>query len=241
MKTTKKIARIPICVFVVAFFILYEVALLVLKGVEWDNVGFWVTNGMAAVVFIEISLLLQMNVTNTRSFIFSTPLIRFSIIFGALSIVLSIVQAIPAVSDQLPWQIAFVVYLAIAAAYPALAYASITHRKMIETVQENVSNRCEFIEQVRLCSKVAKEKAAGKPFSAIVAELDAKMRYCEPMSADGVEQLESDIVNRFSLLCTYIDSDDSENVVAICREITVMLLDRDARCKKHSGKASIRL
>ena len=108
------------------------------------------------------------------------------------------------------------------------ATAAITE---VERVDENVKEKTFFIKTLTVDAARLTAQAKSEEITAECKKVYEAIRYSDPMSNSALASVEAQITIQFHALCDAVEADDSELVKATAANLTVLLADRNEKCK----------
>ena len=99
------------------------------------------------------------------------------------------------------------------------------------SVTTKVKTKTFFIKSLTVDAESLISRAKSENIKAECKKVYEAVRYSDPMSNDALTSIESDITIKFSKLSEAVVAEDSAAVVILADEITILLGDRNKKCR----------
>lgn len=101
----------------------------------------------------------------------------------------------------------------------------------INRVDEKVNQKVFYIRELQADIEMLAELELNPEIKAELKNLAKKIRYSDPMSNGAFQNIEDKISDKYNKLESEIKSNNIESALEICKEIHVLLLERNKKCK----------
>ena len=192
-------------------------------GQEKYTSSFWIGYVFITAMFIGqlICSVMAFKADSAKKLFYRIPLIRTSyaglicsFIFGGLCMLIS----------PLPYWVG-VILCAIVLVANVLSVIKAT--AAIEEVKEQTF----FIKSLTIDANTLTANAKSEAVKAECQKVYEAIRYSDPMSSDALASVEAQITIQFHALSEAVDGDDADLVVEIAKNLTVLIEDRNKKCK----------
>lgn len=102
---------------------------------------------------------------------------------------------------------------------------------IVGEIDNKVKTKTFFIKSLTVDAESLISRAKSESIKAECKKVYEAVRYSDPMSNGALASIENDITIKFSKLSDAVVSEDSEAVVILADEITILLGDRNKKCK----------
>lgn len=102
----------------------------------------------------------------------------------------------------------------------------------VQKVDEKIEKATSFICDMREESESLLARAKDEETKAICKKVSDAFRYSDPMSNEGLKEIEAEIKNHFDLLKAVVREAKAEAVKAEAEEIIVLVAQRNNKCKR---------
>lgn len=100
----------------------------------------------------------------------------------------------------------------------------------VERVDEKVKEQTLFIKSLTVDADTLMTSAKSEAVKAECKKVYEAIRYSDPMSSNALASVEAQITIQFHALSEAVESDDADLVVAIAKNLTVLINDRNKKC-----------
>ncbi|MBP3435849.1 MAG: hypothetical protein J6K62_05950 [Clostridia bacterium] len=212
---------------VLAFFNLIT---FITPGDKFDDTGF--TLGY---VFITLMFLIQLgcayaafSAKNLNRAFYNIPLVKLSI--GSLVwmlIVGGVVMAVEAIPTWIGILLCAVVLLF---NILGVTKAAVT-ANVVEGVDRQVKVATVFIKMLTADAQLLQSKTQGRPYAATVTKVYEAVRYSDPMSAQGLADVEMRLRQAFAMLSAAVNEDNAIAVEQQANNVLALVEERNVKCK----------
>lgn len=165
---------------------------------------------------------------NLQKFFYKLPLLRvsyhgliWSFILGGASMLIS----------PLPYWVGAILCAIVLVVTAIAVLESSTVADLAENVDEKIKVQTGFIRFLTIDAENLLSRAKTESAKSACKKVYEAVRYSDPMSHGTLASIENDITIKFSKLSDAVASEDSETVVILADEITILLGDRNKKCK----------
>ena len=165
---------------------------------------------------------------NAKKFFYNLPLITVSYTGLILTLVLGgLCMAIPNVPNWLGALVGAVVLVFTAVAVIKASAAA----EIVEGVDQKVAEKTAFLRMAVADAEVILATARSAEAKAECRKVYEALRYSDPMSADGLSEIEGRITVKLGELKAAVAADDAEKVKTAAEEVVSLKKERNAKCK----------
>lgn len=222
------------------YLIAWAILLVLFNGIAFAMPG-WITHEKFTAsfwigyVFVTVSFVGQLfcacrafRAENKTKLFYSIPLIRISytglvitFIFGGLSMLLS----------ALPGWVAAVVAVIVLAATAVAVIKADAAAELVEQVDETVKTRTALIRSLTAEAESLQAAAKSSEAKAACKKVYEALRYSDPMSHEGLAEVEQTLAAQFAKLTEAVADDNTTLVTAIAEDFLIFLVERNKKCK----------
>ena len=223
------------------YLIAWAILLVLFNGIAFAMPG-WITHEKFTAsfwigyVFVTVSFVGQLfcacrafRAENKTKLFYSIPLIRISytglvitFIFGGLSMLLS----------ALPGWVAAVVAVIVLAATAVAVIKADAAAELVEQVDETVKNRTALIRSLTAEAESLQAAAKSSEAKAACKKVYEALRYSDPMSHEGLAEVEQALAAQVAKFAEEVRTDDAEQIKLGQREIEGLVCKRNRMCKE---------
>lgn len=164
-----------------------------------------------------------------HDWLFNFPIIRHSAIYIAAEFVVSTVFII--LESHVKWSIAFAVQFLLLCVYGIFAVSCLLSKEVIEDVHDNVSDKTLFIKLLRADTEMLVEKCSDAETKEQYRQLAGAIRYSDPMSNEALFELEKELALAVADCDKAIVANDFEGAKELCKKASLLLSERNKKCK----------
>jgi hypothetical protein len=110
-------------------------------------------------------------------------------------------------------------------------FKTLAAAEIIDSVDEKVKMQTLFIKALTADADALVASAKSDAVKAECVKVYEAARYSDPMSNDALSDLETQITLKFDEFSEAVKADDIDAVTATSKEVTVLLKDRNNKCK----------
>lgn len=212
---------------------LFNVIAFVSVGWEGHNKyspSFWIGYIFITLMFIGqlICSYKVFNVENARKLFYNISLIKIS--YSGL-VVSFIVGGLCMLISPLPYWVGIIV-CSVVLAINIISISKATFAiAEVERIDAKVILQTSFIKTLTIDADTLMAQAKSETVKAECRKVYEAIRYSDPMSNDALASVERDIAARFAEFSNAVKVDDTEKVVEIANEVTILIGDRNKKCK----------
>lgn len=222
--------------------LVYEILVFTILGFKGHLAGFWINNVLFLIsvgIVIWNMIRLLKGVRYTTDVILGWPIIRHTVIFMIFTVVVGALSNVSLITKFITWIPFTVLHVIGIGVYLVMTITGFIHKETIEKVENTIAEKRSFSEDLKVRFAAIESTSAGKPYSGYVSDVGAKVKYCEPVSNDYTAPVEADINSKLGELESYIDMNDANNVVAVCRDLKILLDKRNALAKRPANSMNV--
>jgi hypothetical protein len=192
--------------------------------------SFWIGYAFITVMFLGqlVCSLMAFKADDAKKLFYRISLVRISyvglilsFVFGGLCMLLS----------PLPYWVGIVVCAIILVANVLSVIKATAAIDEIERIDAKVKNRTFFIKSLTVDADTLMASAKSEAVKEECRKVYEAIRYSDPMSNDALASLESQITIQFHSFAEAVESDDYELVLAIAKNLSILIADRNKKCK----------
>lgn len=225
---TKMIAMIyAIC------FVVYNVVVFVIAGFEDHGASFWISYAFMIVAFAMLALTLftlKNRSVQPKDWIFGFPILKHSAIYIVAEFIISVLFMLLDLADC-PWWVALVVQIIVLAIHAVLVISCFMVQDTVMQVQTKVKTATFFIKMLQVDVEMLSEKATDSTVKTAFAKLAEQVRYSDPMSSEALYAIENQIKLTVDNADRCIAANDVNGALQLCDKATLLLLERNKRCR----------
>lgn len=199
-------------------------------GLSKFDGSFWV-----GYIFIMLCFVIQIGVSwfavkddNTTRLFYNIPFITVSYV---LLIVMMIAGTICMIIPKFPkWLGIIICLLVLAFEIIALIQTQVVADSVSE-IDRDIKEKTFYIKGLTVHVESLLARAATSESSSDIRAVYDAMRYSDPMSVSALEPIETQIALKVNELTTNFESANADDVKRMCKEIIILINDRNNRCK----------
>lgn len=229
MKSKFKYYAIVWAVLVAIFNVIVFVTPNEIAGVSKFDSSFWV-----GYIFIMLTFAAQLGVAwyslkddITRIF-YRMPLLSIS--YGSL-IIMIVVGILCMVIPGFPVWLGIILCLLVLAFSIVSMMQAQTAASVIGDIDTKIKNKTFFIKSLTVDIDSLVARASSEVIREEVKKVYDAVRFSDPMSNEALAGVESQIILKVNELTDGVEKADADMVKRLCREITILINDRNKRCK----------
>lgn len=211
--------------------VVYNVVLFIIAGFDCGE-AFWISYVFVLIAFISMLIvgkLLGDDLVRLRDWIFGFPMISVTYGYVVIEIVLATIFML--LDSELEWQLPFVIQFIVLAAYAVLVIGCFYAKRTINDVQTKVKDKTNFIRMLRADAEMLVEKTQDPEMRMMCRKLAEDIRFSDPMSSEALFELEKEIALAVATCSDALAINDIPNAKAYCNKASVLLLERNKKCK----------
>ena len=215
-------------------FVTYNVVLFSIAKFEDHYASFWLSYVFMLIAFILAvvsGVLLRSRDIQPKDWIFGYPILKHCVTYILVELVVSTVFMLLDMSEAFPWGIAFAVQFVIMALFSVLIISCFFTHESIVDVTKKVKDATTFIRLLRVDVEMVAEKATLPEVKQEFLKLAEQVRYSDPMSNACLFELEKQISQQVNQADLFVQSNDMVNALACCRNASLLLAERNKKCK----------
>lgn len=192
---------------------------------------FWI-----AYVFTAVAFALQIRTWNTvfkaddilKSKFLGIPIIHVSIVYLSFQL---IAFAVFMVFTVIPSWIAVIICAMILGISAICLISADAARDEIARVEEKVNQKVFYIRELQADVELLAEQEQNPETKIALKKLAEKIRCSDPMSHGALQNVENRISEKYNELEFKIKANNVESALEICKEIDVLFVERNKKCK----------
>lgn len=211
----------------VAFCVLFLVIPFPKTGAYWAEFAFSVIAVCVSFTVCYSSL----KKDGLKSKVYGIPILKIGIAYMIVQLIISFVVAIIGFFMTVPLWISIVVSV-LALAISAIGFIGVDNARDIITEQENrdvIATKA--MRTFRLDSQYIVDLCSDAELKKLLEELAEKFKYSDPVSNEELSDIEASLQREVKSLASLVNT-DKESAAKKIGEITVMLANRNRRCKE---------
>ena len=208
----------------------YNLFTFITPGDKFDDSGFTI-----GYIFITLMFFIQLgcayaafSATNLTRAFYNIPLVKLSVgSLVAMFVAGSIVMAVEAVPS---WLGILLCALILLFNILGILKASVT-ANVVEGIDRQVKVATVFIKMLTADAQILQSKAQGRPYAATVTKVYEAVRYSDPMSSQGLSDVEMRLRQAFGMLTAAVDEDNAIAVEQQAKTVLTLVEERNVKCK----------
>jgi len=199
-------------------------------GQEKYTSSFWIGYVLITIAFIGqlICTITALNTDNAKKLFYGISLIKTSYIGLIVSFV---VGGLCMLISPLPYWIGGIlcaIILGINILSVVKATAAVDE---VEKIDKKIKSQTLFIKSLIADAESLVQQAKSDTVKAECKKIYEAVRYSDPMSDEALASVESQITIQFHSLVEAVENDDYELVVAVAKNLSVLIADRNKKCQ----------
>ena len=200
------------------------------SGQEKYTSSFWIGYVFITAMFIGqlVCSIMAIKADSAKKLFYRISLIRTSyaglicsFIFGGLCMLIS----------PLPYWVGVLLCAIVLVANVLSVIKATAAIEEVERVDEKVKEQTFFIKSLTIDANTLTANAKSEAVKTECQKVYETIRYSDPMSSDALASVEAQITIQFHALSEAVEGDDVDLVVAIAKNLTVLIEDRNKKCK----------
>lgn len=227
---SKKITKVAAILAII--FAAYNIALFAIADI-WHEGAFWVSYVFMIIAFGCVAaacVLLNQRQYVPRDWMFGYPIIKHSAIYVAVEFVASTIFMLLD-SQGIYWITPFVVQFIILAVHLVFLISCFLAKDIIEDVETKVKDATTYIRLLQVDVEMVVSKASDPAVKAAFEKLAEEVRFSDPMSNPNLFELEKLIAQQVNNADSCITLNDTEGALQCCNRATLLLEERNKKCK----------
>ena len=208
----------------------YNLFTFITPGDKFDDSGFTI-----GYIFITLMFFIQLgcayaafSATNLNRAFYNIPLVKLSVgSLVAMFVAGSIVMAVEAVPS---WLGILLCALILLFNILGILKASVT-ANVVEGIDRQVKVATVFIKMLTADAQILQSKTQGRPYAATVTKVYEAVRYSDPMSSQGLSDVEMRLRQAFGMLTAAVDEDNAIAVEQQAKTVLTLVEERNVKCK----------
>lgn len=199
-------------------------------GQEKYTSSFWIGYIFITVAFIGqfVCSVMAFKADTAKKLFYNISLIKMSYIGLIVSFV---VGGLCMLISPLPHWIGVIVCAIVLAFNILCVVKSAVAINEVERVDEKIKTKTFFIKSLTIDAESLIVQAKSDEVKVECRKICEAIRYSDPMSNDALASVESQIAIQFHSLAEAVANDDYELVVAIAKDLSVLVADRNKKCQ----------
>lgn len=213
-------------------FVVYNVILFVAAGFVDHNAVFWLSWVFVLLGFVTMAIVgvfLGEEGLHMRDWIFGFPMLRYTYIYIIGELVLSVIFML--CEHTASWKLAFILQFILICIYLVFVVGCFFAKRTIHEVKTNTKDKTTFIRMLRVDAEMLVEKCNDAETKALCQKLAEDIRFSDPMSNEALFELEKEITLAVSSCNDAIAAGDLETAKELCGKASVLLTERNKKCK----------
>lgn len=214
-------------------FVAYNVILFAIAGFKNHDEVFWISYGFTYAVFLSpmiCGLATKGRFHEPKDWIFGFPIFRHCFIYAVVELVCAVAFMFLDSSD-VHWGIALAVQMAVLAVHLIFVILCFVVLNTIDGITKNVKESTEFMRVLRVDVETLAKRVSDPTLKAEVTKLAEEIRFSDPRSNKHIDDIEGDIKDQIKDLRRYIEKEDNDRAMECCKEASILLKERNEKCK----------
>ena len=214
-------------------FALFNVAAFIGVGgyTGWEySASFWVGYGLIDAAFIGNLICAEkaFEAENLTKLFYSIPLITVSYTALMLSFVIGIIcMLVPSI----PYWVGIVVCCVVLGVYSISVFGAKGAADTIADVDVKLKSKTSFIKGLTVDASNLMNSASDEKVKKLCSEVFEAIRYSDPMSSDGLSDIENQISDTFKNFEVSVKEGNNEKAASLAGDLVTMLKNRNQKCK----------
>ena len=217
---------------VAVIFAVYNIAAFGIAGFNDYNATFWISYVFVLIAFAVITVaiaLLEHKYMKMRDWLFRLPLIKQSVIFATLELIVSILFM--SLSEKIEAGIALAVQIVVLGVYAIFAISCIIAKDMILEVGNHIKDRTTYIKLLKLDAETVARITSDTQVKKAFTELAEKIRFSDNMGCDEVADIETELSECIKEALSSAKNNDTEQCLKCYERAVLLLEERNDKCK----------
>ncbi len=186
---------------------------------------------VALLVQCYVGFLVFKKSTTLRSKIYGIPVIRVSVIYFILQLITSILLIVINIFVAVPVFIPVVILVILTGLAAIGVLLTIGAKDIIESIEKEEKAKTEFMNNFKIEVESLENKSSDEAFNKDIHKFVEKVKYSDPMSANELVDVESEISIKYRTLKDNILSDKLDDAKKDLIEINDLVDKRNRLCK----------
>lgn len=228
---TSRVKKIAIILAIT--FLTYNIVLFAVCGFVGHGASFWISYAFMMIAFVVIvgsGYALKSRGVQAKDWFLGYPIIKHCIFYMVIELFLSTLFVALDYFDS-PWWIALVAQTIVLAVFLILVISCFVAKETIVEVQTKVNDATSFIKLLQVDVEMVAEKVTDTSLKETFLKLAEQVRYSDPMSNENLFELEKQITLQVSNASSCIMLNDNEGALQCCNRATILLTERNKKCK----------
>ena len=231
MTTNQKTAFRLTAIIAAIMFVTYNAVLFAICGFPHHGGAFWLSYVFMMVAFATFAIsgfIVKDRVVQPKDWLLGYPILKHCVIYLVVELIVSVLFIILDAVVNCPWGIAFAVQLILLAVHLVFIISCFVAKEIIEGVGEKTEKKTSYVALLRVDVEMIAERQTDPDLKKEFAKLAEQVRFSDPMSSDLLGDLERNIsalVDRAKV------ETDAAALMELCREISLLLTERNKKCK----------
>lgn len=166
-----------------------------------------------------------------KSKIYGWPILKVGYVYCIIQLLLTLIFYILGVFVKIPTWISIVLVIIIMAFALIGIIITDTYREEIEKMETNFSTNKQFILNLKIDAETYARKTTIEPFHTELIKFVELVKYSDPVSNESLVDIEEEICSKYNDIKYLIDNEKYEDAVNKLKEITLLMEERNIKCK----------
>ena len=228
----KKTGKLYIAAWAVLFVVFNVIAFVSTgwEGQEKYTASFWI--GYIAITLMMIiqlvCSLLAFKADSAKKLFLNLPMITIS--YTGM-IIMTIIGALCMLLSPLPYWIGIIVCVIVLAITIIAVIKAKAAAEIVEGIDEKVASKTSFIKTMTLEAESLMNRAQTPEIKAELKKVYEAFKYSDPMSAEGLAEIENEIGMKFGELKANVKNGDADGMKAAVLELLELIKERNSKCR----------
>ena len=215
--------------------VLYNVVLFVLAGFAGHGAAFWSSYALTMVGFVAAALSLYFFTKSNKEHIdvfLTFPVIRRTVVYLIAQLVIStLFIVLDCCKVSVPWAIAFILQIIMLVVYIVLVVTCFLSKEVITDNEAKIKQKTFTFKMLNADAQTLVELCNDAEAKKVFEKFAEEIRYSDPVSSEYLVPLENEIQSCIMNAKIALSEGNNEEALKICNRATLLLRERNMKCK----------
>lgn len=214
------------------FTVLFVVLSLVIGGVSGHTASFWISFSLMLVAVCEATFCLMKTMKDgaiLKDIMFSFPLWEHTLIFFLYELVVSVLFMI--LDGKVHFAFPLILGLLGIIVYSFFAFSCLLARGIVGEIQKEVKIKTTNLRMMQADAESLAENCTTPEAKKAASKLAEDIRFSDPMTDDSLNSIDDEIKRYIRDARIAVAEGREEDVPALCREMGLLLSERNRKCR----------